>query len=762
MSLVALLVILSAFGVLSSASAAGEDPAIVGAWTAPFDVGLIAIHSVLLPGGKVLLFEKPGAAGSGSRAAVFDPVTGFVSGPPPSATLQNADVPDPLDLFCATQSVTPDGRVVVVGGHKYGADIETGTPETTIFDPAASAWSNGPLLQEPRWYATTTEIGDGRILVFSGLSTPGVFVTSVDSFDPVTNTLTKLPASADMKLALYPRMFVLPNGNLIKVGPEPSTKLFDPVAATWSTLTTMSGSSRSGEMALLLPGLRKILVAGGGSPGVATAQILDTSAATPTWRATDSMSFARRWGNGVMLADGTVLAVGGGADSSYTGPVFASELFDPVTETWATMASQTASRMYHSTAILLPDGRVLSAGQTNGAMQQTAEIYSPPYLFHGPRPSISAVPSEVGYGQSFSISTPDAADVSRVALVRPGSATHSMHFDQRYVDLSYSKGTGTLTATAPANGNEAPPGWYMVFILNSAGVPSVASWVHVAGPGGPPTNTPPTVNAGADQQVVLPASAPLSGSVNDDGLPNPPGATTQVWSKVSGPGTVTFGDASALSTNATFSTAGTYVLRLTADDTALSASDDLTVTATTGSGTTTLEARVAVGSDDAEEKVTTGATPVASSDLELTTDGTVQQIVGMRFSGLAIPPGAVITKAYVQFEVDEVSTAAASLTVQGQAADNPPTFKNLVRNISSRARTQASVGWIPPPWPTKQVHGIDQRTPDLSSVVQEIVSRPAWTSGNALVIIVTGTGRRTAEARNGTFAPILHIEYQLA
>jgi hypothetical protein len=855
-----LLAMLPGLVVLSSAAAAGEDPSIVGEWTTPFDIGLVAIHSVLLPSGKVLLFEKPGTGGGGSRAAIWDPVTGFLSGPPPSATWETVDVSDPLDLFCAAQSMTSDGRVVVVGGHKYGADVEYGIPETTVFDPTSSGWSNGPVLPEPRWYATTIELGNGKILIFSGISSPGVRITPVDSFDPANNTLSRLPASANLSLALYPRMFVLPNGKLIKTGPEAATRLFDPGTATWSSLTTMSGPDRTGGMDVLLPGLEKILVAGGGSPGLATAQILDSSAATPAWRSTGSMSFARRWGNAVMLADGTVLAVGGGADSTYTGPVFTSERFDPVTETWTTMASQNAPRMYHSTALLLPDARVLSAGQTNGTMQRTAEIYSPPYLFHGPRPTISSAPSSVGYGASFQIDTSDAADIARVALVRPGSVTHSNSFDQRYVDLSFTTGSGALNATAPANGNEAPPGWYMLFILNSSGVPSVASWVHVGGSLGPPTNVapsvnagadlsvvrpnaaalsgsvtddglpdppgttthswskvsgpgtvtfgdtsalatsasfssagtyvlrltgddsaltasddltvtvadvpppptnaPPSVSAGADQAVVLPNSAGLSGSVTDDGLPNPPGVTTHNWSKVSGPGTVTFGDPAALATSAAFSTTGTYVLRLSADDSALAGSDDLTVTVTSGSGSSTLDVPVAVGSDDAEEKVSTGATPIGSTDLQLTMAGSVQQVVGMRFAGVSIPRGAVITKAYVQFEVDAVSKAAASLMVHGQAADSPPTFKNVLRNISSRPRTLASVGWTPAPWPTIQVHGPDQRTPDLSTIVQEIVNRPGWASGNAIVIIVTGTGKRVAESRNGTYAPVLHLEFR--
>ena len=125
------------------------------------------------------------------------------------------------------------------------------------------------------------------------------------------------------------------------------------------------------------------------------------------------------------------------------------------------------------------------------------------------------------------------------------------------------------------------------------------------------------------------------------------------------------------------------------------------------------------------------------------------------------PQAPRIVSAYVQFEVDEVSTGAASLTVQGQAADNPGTFLNTTGNISSRPRTNASVPWVPPAWPTIQVAGPDQRTPDLAGVIQEIVNRSGWTSGNSIVVIVTGTGRRTAEAFDGTAPPTLHIEYRI-
>jgi hypothetical protein len=471
--------VIPASGVVRSAAAVGEDPSLVGKWSAPFDVGLVAIHSVLLRTGKVLLFEKPSGSTRGSRGRVFDPQSGFLPGPPPSATVRSADVPDPTDIYCAASSLLSDGRVFVVGGHGYGRPTEYGIPDTTVFDPTGG-WTKGPVMPDPRWYATTVEQANGKVLIFSGTSRPGVHVNSVDRYNPASRTLTKLPASADLKMALYPRMFLRPDGTLIRVGPEPATEVFDPSSATWSQPTS-SGVSRSGGMTVMLPGLNKILAAGGGAPAVASAQILDLSGPTPRWRPTTSMNAARRWANGVVLPDGTVLAVGGGADARYTGPVFSSELFDPVSETWTTVAAQRASRMYHSTALLLPDGRVLSAGQTNGTLQKTAEVYSPPYLFHGRRPKIGSAPSILDYGARFAISTRDAADVSRVALIRPGSVTHSVSFDQRYLRIPFRKAQGSLIAKAPANGNVAPPGWYMLFLLNSAGVPSVASWVHLGG-----------------------------------------------------------------------------------------------------------------------------------------------------------------------------------------------------------------------------------------------------------------------------------------
>jgi len=173
----------------------------------------------------------------------------------------------------------------------------------------------------------------------------------------------------------------------------------------------------------------------------------------------------------------------------------------------------------------------------------------------------------------------------------------------------------------------------------------------------------------------------------------------------------------------------------------------------------TTDIRVGSSFDDAEERAS-GSMYLDSSDLELVYDGS-NQTVGMRFNGLNIPQGTTITNAYVQFQVDETNSEAASLTIQGENIDNALTFTSSGGNISSRARTTAGVSWSPVPWTTKGEAGPDQQTPNLASVIQEIVNRSDWLGGNSLVIIITGTGERVAEAYEGvpSAAPLLHIEY---
>jgi len=295
------------------------------------------------------------------------------------------------------------------------------------------------------------------------------------------------------------------------------------------------------------------------------------------------------------------------------------------------------------------------------------------------------------------------------------------------------------------------------------GMPAGAPLLHVVYVLGPASNTPPDVDAGPDSTVILPNSAVLNGTVIDDGLPDPPGVVTVTWSRAGGPGGVTFGDASAVDTTANFAIPGEYVLRLTATDGELAASDDVLVSVRVpGTEAEVFEGRVVSGSDDAEESAA-GTVSLASSDLEMVYDGS-NQSVGIRFVGVDIPQGVQVQDAYVQFQAEESSSGATNLRIEGQAADFANAFTGQIGNISQRVRTTSFVMWNPTPWLTIGAAGPAERTPDISAVIQEIVDRPGWVSGNPLALIVTGSGERVAESYDGfaAGAPLLHVEYLIS
>jgi hypothetical protein len=277
----------------------------------------------------------------------------------------------------------------------------------------------------------------------------------------------------------------------------------------------------------------------------------------------------------------------------------------------------------------------------------------------------------------------------------------------------------------------------------------------------PPSNTPPVVSAGDDEEVTLPASASLDGDVTDDGNPAPPSLTT-TWTQVSGPSTVAFGNASAADTTASVSVPGIYVVRLAASDGQYSASDDVTLSFSGAGGVQSLDVRVNANSDDAEEVAGTGIVQRGDGDLDMMTDSSdTKLVVGARFNGVSVPAGASITTAYLQFQSDEAHSVPATLTIKGQSADSPPTFTTTSFDLSSRPTTTAAVTWSPGAWVGIGDAGLAQRSSDLAGIVQEIVNRPGWTSGNSLVLLVTGSGQRVAVShnQNPAAAPLLHVEW---
>jgi hypothetical protein len=374
----------------------------------------------------------------------------------------------------------------------------------------------------------------------------------------------------------------------------------------------------------------------------------------------------------------------------------------------------------------------------------------------------------VDAGPDVAVTRPDAATLA-------GSVTDDGLPDPpAQVTAAWSKVTGPGTvifadaAAASTTATFSGAGSYVLRLTGNDGalqaVDDVTVTVTDGVPG--PTNAAPVVAAGDDLAVTRPTAAALAGSVTDDGLPAPPGLVTAAWSKVTGPGTVAFADAAAASTTATFSAAGSYVLRLTGDDGALTVTDDVTVTVSDPApppGAFALDVPVRASADDAEERISTGAVVLTSGDLNLGTDAARPQIAALRFTGVTLPPGATITAAWVQFQVDEATTAATTVTVACEAVDNAAAFTTTARSISTRSRTTATVSWTPVAWPTAGARTADQRTPDLAAVLQEVVGRSGWVSGNALVLLVTGTGERIAESFDGGAprAPVLHIEYSV-
>jgi concanavalin A-like lectin/glucanase superfamily protein/galactose oxidase-like protein/Big-like domain-containing protein len=452
----------------------GNTPDVIGQWGAGFDVGTVAVNMVMLRTGKVLMFS--GSYTFSAPERVWDPATGAI-------TL----VPNPFyNLFCAGQAQLPDGNILVAGGHDPAG---LGAANANIFNPVSQTWSSLPNMSFRRWYPTVTGLPDGRMLVTSGAQTClTCFADVPEIFDPVTRRFSQL-TSARLGIDYYPFMFVLPDGRLLSAGSNEAayeTRTLNVSTGAWSMVDPVI---RDGHSAVMYrPGkiLKTGTAADSGTTGVAapTAYVIDMTQSSPEWRQVASMKFPRAFHNMTLLPDGDVLVTGGGtALDGYdvSKGVLTPELWSPASETFKTVSPASFARLYHSTALLLPDARVLIAGSGDDgpAVNQTrAELYSPPYLFKGARPGITAAPDLIQYGAPFTVQTPDAAAIASVALIRPGAVTHGFDEDQRFISLSFTAGAGSLTIQAPVNANLAPPGYYMLFLVNTSGVPSIATFVH--------------------------------------------------------------------------------------------------------------------------------------------------------------------------------------------------------------------------------------------------------------------------------------------
>ena len=448
-------------GAESSQIALHTTSAESGQWSEVLPWPIVAIHTMLLPTGKVLAINRI------RTPQLWDP-----------ATNEFTTVPAPANLFCAGHALLPDGRVFLAGGH---IDDNMGLPNVTTFSPVTEQWTSFTPMQRGRWYPTTTVMGNGDVVIMAGRDEDAVEVTIPEVWSD--GTLRQLPG-ADRPLPYYPRAFLTPDGRVYVAGPANATRFLDIAGnGAWVNGPTRLGGSREYGSAVMYDD-GKILYAGGNRT-VNTAETIDLNLPSPQWQWTGSMAFARRHLNLTVLPTGEVLATGGVGGTTFndvSAGVHAAEMWDPETGSWTTLASSAVTRGYHASSLLLPDGRVLHAGSGEGAgapNELNAQIFSPPYLLRGPRPAVTGAPAEVAYGSTFRLETPQAGEIAKVSFIRLGATTHAFDENQRFQWLSFSADAAGLTVTAPSSSNRAPPGHYMVFVLDADEVPSVARIVRL-------------------------------------------------------------------------------------------------------------------------------------------------------------------------------------------------------------------------------------------------------------------------------------------
>ncbi len=510
-----------------------------GQWsTLPYTLPINPIHAALLHNNKILVVTGSGncppgqggcpsgppyGPGNNSGALLLDLVAGNIT-----------QFSVNWDMFCNGMIVLPDGRAFINGGTINYSPFE-GALTSAIFDPATNVFANTTDMAHGRWYPTVTVLADGQVMTFSGFNENGEITNDTVEIYTV-NSGWSPQYTANWTPPLYPRMTLLPSGNVFYSGETSTTQLFNPTNQTWTFVAnTYYGLDREYGSTVLLPLTPannydpKVMILGGGNPGTATTEIIDLGAAKPAWSPGSNMSEARIEMNATLLPNGKVLALGGSVnDEDVDTASYNADLYDPATNTFSSAGQNAYPRLYHSVSLLLYDGTVWFAGGNpeRGSYEDHMEIYQPAYLFNpngtlATRPTISSAPSTISYGASFAVQTPDASSISSVVLMRDGAVTHAFDMDQRMVGMSFTAGNGSLTVTAPPNGNIAPPGYYMLFLLNNKGVPSLAAFVQVTAPASlmgisfvQADSGPSTIKTGETSVAVAYSNAQTAGNLN--------------------------------------------------------------------------------------------------------------------------------------------------------------------------------------------------------------------------------------------------------
>lgn len=493
------------------ASAPGTEagaPASTGRWSAPTGWPINAIHAVLTPDGKVLTYgsDPSGAQGAQLYFDVWDPATDTHN------LMQHATR---SDMSCSAHTVLAEsGRVLIAGGDSRGSSadkVNFGIRETSLYDPVSATMSAGPPMNHARWCGSAVPLADGRVLMLGGIDGNGVLAGGLETYTPGLGW-KDLPGIVWPGDIFYPRAVLAPNGRVVVAD---NNRLL-------SVHTAAPGISQIGALPKtvdwLLPWAmfdrgRMMMIANDGAT-----MVVDLNGRTPVVTTLPGPGVDRDWGSATVLPDGKVLVTGGsGRPNELVGAAFRAHIWDPKTGLWTAGASAQKPRLYHSTALLLPDATVLTAGggSPGPVTNLNAEIYAPPYLFdsggqRAPRPVIDAAPAQLTLGTDFRIGVASSRPVQRVTLVRTGSATHSTNFEQRFLELPFTQapGASTIDVALTESPNVLPAGHYMLFVIDDAGVPSVARIVKLSGAW--------TQVAAQGQTFTLPSATLVRYGANED------------------------------------------------------------------------------------------------------------------------------------------------------------------------------------------------------------------------------------------------------
>lgn len=502
------------------------DANLNGMWSPVYDWPLVAVHSVLMPDGRVMTYGT-NTDGKQTGYFVYDlwdstgaPNTGHLTLPNGSGT----------DIFCSSQLLLPQsGDVFIAGGDNWTgtSTTNTGNNNSDIFDSATTTLARGPNMNRPRWYSSSITLLNGETYVQGGYG--GIDRPEIRGVDGAFRLLNGVDTGA---LAYtVPRNFIAPSGKVFGYDINGNMYSVDPLATSTdgktlgsiTRFTQFAGSyaGSTSSAAMFHPG--RILQIGGNSNG---ALVIDINGPTPILTPTQPMSTQRQWVNATLLADGKVLATSGSQVANQPiGINNVAEIWDPTTGQWLQGASAAKARMYHSNALLLPDASVLVSGGGAPAPAPefnnlNAEIYYPPYLFtadgqRAPRPGITTAPDALEIGKTLVINVASATKIKRVTLVKTGSMTHSFNMEQRFLDLTFNAVGTRVSIQAPTRAAEAPPGYYQLFVFDDADVPSVAKILRLGVAGNPNPAVVPTIATPGPQTATVGTAAGLAVSAAD-------------------------------------------------------------------------------------------------------------------------------------------------------------------------------------------------------------------------------------------------------